>query len=421
MHCVFAANGTWGDVGPLAELAVRVAACGVRVTFVSTPFFAEGLAARGLEVRSAGPFWDPVAALADPRLRHPVMAPVHIWRLVFQPLLAPMFEAARAALLEEPGPVVLHPWCFGAQLAAESVGAPWAMTALTPVTWFSTADVPVTGPVELPAWLARAQMAGPTHLVLRSVFGKGIASEARRRGLPEKKDRFFAATRDASLNLALWPRAFRGPAVDDPPRVAWCGFPQAAAATALPELLERFLAEGPAPVVVGLGSALPALAQDLYDRAEEACRSLGLRAVLVGAAEREPSPGVLRLPAAPYASLFPRARVVVHHGGIGTTAEALQSGRPQLVIPFGADQHDNAARVVRLGAGRRRLRDRVTAPRLAEDLRALTETPSYLAAAKAAATALAGARPGLDVAAEHVLELVRGAGGPRALAARSPA
>jgi UDP:flavonoid glycosyltransferase YjiC (YdhE family) len=44
------------------------------------------------------------------------------------------------------------------------------------------------------------------------------------------------------------------------------------------------------------------------------------------------------------------AAAVVHHGGIGTTAEALRSGRPQLVLPVGGDQPDNAARLARIGA-----------------------------------------------------------------------
>jgi len=49
--------------------------------------------------------------------------------------------------------------------------------------------------------------------------------------------------------------------------------------------------------------------------------------------------------------LLPHTAVLVHHGGIGTTAEALRAGTPQLVVPFGWDQFDNGARVTALGAG----------------------------------------------------------------------
>jgi rhamnosyltransferase subunit B len=49
--------------------------------------------------------------------------------------------------------------------------------------------------------------------------------------------------------------------------------------------------------------------------------------------------------------LLPRARALVHHGGIGTAAQAFAAGIPQLITPFAHDQFDNAARVERLGCG----------------------------------------------------------------------
>jgi UDP:flavonoid glycosyltransferase YjiC (YdhE family) len=54
---------------------------------------------------------------------------------------------------------------------------------------------------------------------------------------------------------------------------------------------------------------------------------------------------------APHHAVFARAAAIVHQGGIGTTAQALASGHPSLVVPFAHDQFDNAERVRRLGAG----------------------------------------------------------------------
>jgi UDP:flavonoid glycosyltransferase YjiC (YdhE family) len=42
---------------------------------------------------------------------------------------------------------------------------------------------------------------------------------------------------------------------------------------------------------------------------------------------------------------------VVHHGGIGTVAEAMATGLPQLVHPICFDQLDNGMRAKILGAG----------------------------------------------------------------------
>ena len=43
---------------------------------------------------------------------------------------------------------------------------------------------------------------------------------------------------------------------------------------------------------------------------------------------------------APFSEIFPRARIVIHHGGIGTTGQALRAGKAQLVVPLFADQFD---------------------------------------------------------------------------------
>jgi UDP:flavonoid glycosyltransferase YjiC (YdhE family) len=53
----------------------------------------------------------------------------------------------------------------------------------------------------------------------------------------------------------------------------------------------------------------------------------------------------------PQAAVLPRAALVVHHGGAGTTLGCLAAGVPQLVLPQGADQFQNAAAVVEGRAG----------------------------------------------------------------------
>jgi UDP:flavonoid glycosyltransferase YjiC (YdhE family) len=50
-------------------------------------------------------------------------------------------------------------------------------------------------------------------------------------------------------------------------------------------------------------------------------------------------------------SLFSRVDLLVHHGGAGTTAAALRSGVPQLVVPHIVDQFFHGRRVAELGLG----------------------------------------------------------------------
>ena len=50
-------------------------------------------------------------------------------------------------------------------------------------------------------------------------------------------------------------------------------------------------------------------------------------------------------------AVLERCAVVICHGGYGTLLEAIDAAVPLIVVPFGADQHINAATVERLGIG----------------------------------------------------------------------
>ena len=130
-------------------------------------------------------------------------------------------------------------------------------------------------------------------------------------------------------------------------------FPPLPADATLDPDLAAWLDDGPAPVFVGLGShTLPAV-RTVLSQAVEAAADLDLRVVLQGGSglEDELGPDVRVVDDVPHELLFPRAAAVVHHGGAGTTAQALRSGRPQVVVPFTMDQPFFARRVHEIGVG----------------------------------------------------------------------
>jgi len=95
-------------------------------------------------------------------------------------------------------------------------------------------------------------------------------------------------------------------------------------------------------------------------------------------------------PYLPYSSVFPRAAVVVHQAGIGTLAQALRAGRPQLMVPVSFDQPDNARRAAALGVARVLPFRRATVARLTAELSALLDETRYASAAATLAESLAG-------------------------------
>jgi rhamnosyltransferase subunit B len=145
--------------------------------------------------------------------------------------------------------------------------------------------------------------------------------------------------------------------------------------------LERFLREGPPPLVFTLGSAAVLDAGDFYQQSVQAAVLTGQRAVLlVGNDPRNVPSGVPENVCvanyAPYSKLFPHASVIIHQGGVGTTAQALRAGKPMLVMPYSHDQPDNARRVRRLGVARIIRRRRYTAELAARKITLLLEKSS---------------------------------------------
>jgi UDP:flavonoid glycosyltransferase YjiC (YdhE family) len=79
--------------------------------------------------------------------------------------------------------------------------------------------------------------------------------------------------------------------------------------------------------------------------------------------------------------VLPQVDLAVHHGGSGTLLAAAAEGVPQLVMPMGADQFQNADALAASGAGVALPHGGVTAAAVQEGVRQLMEDPSHLAAA----------------------------------------
>jgi hypothetical protein len=78
-----------------------------------------------------------------------------------------------------------------------------------------------------------------------------------------------------------------------------------------------------------------------------------MRAILLTGRESvaQSDPSIFECTYAPHSRIFPNAAAIIHHGGIGTTGQALRAGKPQLVVPHMGDQNDHARRIVQLGVG----------------------------------------------------------------------
>ena len=198
--------------------------------------------------------------------------------------------------------------------------------------------------------------------------------------------------------IGLFPDWYAAVQPDWPPQTRLTGFPlyDEGDATPLTPELDRWLDAGEPPVVFAPGTG-NRQAVRFFEEGADACRRLRRRGLLLSRfAEQIPDPlpsGVRHAEYAPFGSLLLRAAALVHHGGIGTLAQALRAGCPQLVMPMAFDQPDNAVRLARLGVGRYLRPSRFTGLAVARELDELLGSEDVARACHAVASRFEGIDP----------------------------
>jgi UDP:flavonoid glycosyltransferase YjiC (YdhE family) len=422
MRIVLSSFGTLGDIHPLIALALELRRRGHVPVLAVPELFRSRIISLDLEFAPVGPILDPednqlVAMLMDIRkgtertLREILFPAI---RQSYQELLAAVQANGGADLLLA-GELV-----YQAPIVAEVTGIPWASYVLAPLSFFSRYDAPVLPPYPT---LARLQPALPG-------MGRAIARFARwvtrswpepiyqlrsELGLGRGPDPIFEAKHSPYLVLAMFSPLLGEPQPDWPASTKVTGFvfyDGDAGHRDLPPAVEGFLQQGPPPLVFTLGSAAVLDAGDFYQQSALAVGLTGQRAVLLVGSDPRNLPSdtpqnVCIANYAPYSRLFPRASVIIHQGGVGTTAQALSSGKPMLVMPYSHDQPDNARRVRRLGVARVIRRQKYTAEAAARKITLLLENGALRERA-ASIGALLRTEDGLKAACDALETLGKG-------------
>lgn len=420
---VLCTAGSLGDLHPFIALGLALKARGVQAEIATSVEYGAKVEAEGLVFHRVGPGVERLSADLGMDLAGLTEAIARSDRFLFEKVMLPYLETwTREVEVVARGSsaVVGATFAAGAAMAAELAAVPYVSAALQPTVVFSAYDPPF---LPRAPWLRPASGGGQLWLN-RATIGLARASTAHwtrpinrvraALGLPSSDaNLLFDGTARADLALGLYSPLLSPAQPDAPPGFAVTGYAaydsEAGGASVMTPDLERFLAEGSAPVVFTLGSAAVHIAGDFYRESLEAARRLGRRAVLLVGPEGDRSgadgPDVIALPYAPFSHLFPRAAAVVHQGGVGTTQQAVRAGRPQVVVPFLGDQFDNAARVVRLGCGATLGRGRYRSGRVAEVLNRVLEDATMVETA-AQLGVVAAREDGAGVAAERIIALI---------------
>ncbi|MCB1025099.1 MAG: glycosyltransferase family 1 protein, partial [Acidobacteria bacterium] len=354
--------GSLGDLHPMMALAFELKKRGHLTTIVTTEFYRSKIEEAGLRFRPIRPNMSP----EEPGLLAKVMdlkkGPEFIIREIFMPNLRDMYEDLKAAAADADF-IVSGELVFATSILAEQKNIRWAMAVLQPTSLMSSYDPSVIAPLPVTKYLHNAPVLFHKllfkigQLVGRS-WVKPIAELRAELGLKEVDDPLFRDKFSPHLNLVMFSKLIGTPQPDWPRLSVQTGFAfydRDANGQSNPRDVDRFIDGGEPPIIFTLGSAAVRDAGDFYEESIKAAISMNKRAMLLvgdNLIKQKLPESIAAFEYAPFSEIFPRAACVVHQGGIGTTAQVLRAGVPQLVMPYGLDQPDNAARVVRLGVAR---------------------------------------------------------------------
>jgi UDP:flavonoid glycosyltransferase YjiC (YdhE family) len=374
MRFAFASFGSLGDLHPVLALACEAKARGHEVVVGAATHHQPSVEAAGLEFGLVRPEISMAPELLEYffDLRR---GPSRLLReLVFANSRESFEDLWRLGGIADV--LVVGECLYGAPMAAEKLGIPWANLILAPTSFLSATD---PGVLPQAKFLHRLRwFRSWFHRVVNALgrlqtgwWARPHYQLRRSLGLAAGGNPVFDAKHSPRLTLAMFPEFFAGRQPDWPASTQTCGFPFYEQPREVPENLARFLENGDPPVVFTLGSIVAHFEPEFYHVAAQAAQELGLRAVLLtGNNTRIPRnlpASILAVDYAPLAQILPRAAVVVHAGGIGTCAESLRAGIPSVVMPFSFDQPDNAERLRRLGVAE--IADRFRVSNLASPLR----------------------------------------------------
>ena len=345
MRIALATVGTTGDIAPFVLLARRLVARGHEVTAISWPVHRAALSEAGVRVEVAGPHADAarIAAVAAEVAGRPPLQQVATLRDFHIADGEDHYRRLRT-LLPGHDVVVVHGIHVLAHAAVLDAGLAFATAVFDPVLLSTRSapppGLPPLGPLNRPAWwmLDRilARVGRPVDQVLER-------SGSTQRGLP-----LFRARSPRLHLLACSPAIIRVPPDLPAGTLVTGAWLDDRPVTPLPSELESFLADGAAPIVIGFGSMAGA-SEAAIDGAVRAILERGRRVVVQGSiAAVVTSPSLIRIGEVDHRALFPRAALVMHHGGSGTTHAVVAAGVPSLVIPHVGDQPYWADRLRRL-------------------------------------------------------------------------
>ncbi|QDT03234.1 MurG-like transferase [Rubripirellula lacrimiformis] len=360
MRAILSAPGSRGDVNPMVAIGRALKQRGMDVIISLAEPYAPVAEAAGL---TAVPIITTARfehLLGDANVWKPVRGARAIFREVAGNFLTKHFDVIRQNHIAGQTVLVSHPLDLASRVHRDwDPATPLVDVHLAPSMLRTLDDPPRMTPWAIehfgPQWLLRAAYWAADRFVIDPVIA-GRVNQMR------KDLRLAPVTRlidqwwlSPDRILAMYPDWYAAATKSFGPRLMHCGFPLDDAVVDSAADRTAQVLPSDRPIVFTAGTAHQHC-REFFADAVAACLAIDRPGWLVssypGNFPDQLPPSIQAHSYVSFGELFPHASAVVHHGGIGTTSQALAAGVPQLIQPMAFDQFDNTNRVQRLNCGR---------------------------------------------------------------------
>jgi UDP:flavonoid glycosyltransferase YjiC (YdhE family) len=357
LHILIATLGSHGDMHPFLGIAKEMRRRGHDVTLIAPAIFDSLIQSLGFNFVSIGSEEQFNRWADNPDMWKPTKA-----LNVVAAGLAEVTPQYYQAIVQnnQPGKTVLviSTLVFAGLIAREKLGVPTVSVHLQPSIIRSLIEPAYTPPLpvsaRMPKWFNRMIFGLADRLLIDPALAPPVNLLRKSLGLPPVSRVYRDWIHSPDRVIGLFPDWFGNPQPDWPEQTVCTGFPlyDQADVTPLEDDLLKFLDSGEPPIAFTPGSAMRQ-GEEFFAVCIETCKLLGRRGLLISRhdehlPEKLP-PEILHVHYAPFSLLLPRCAAMIHHGGIGSSAQTIAAGIPQLIMPMAFDQPDNALRLKKLG------------------------------------------------------------------------
>ena len=415
MQVLLVAIGSHGDVLPFIALGVELRRRGHPVVLAAPALFEAAATRVGLQFHALVDQAAYDTVINEPDLWHPRRG-VRVLFDFAASFIEPVYSFLAAYAAKGEVVVVASILSLGARIAQERLGLRVVTVHLAPFLVPSRHAPPQLPGLPLPLWLPallrdRIQV-GADRFVIDPGSLPPLNAYGDHLGLPPVP-RLRSWWNSPLRIILMFPEWFAARQADWPPQSLQTGFPHADGFGDVGELskvLRQFLQADEAPLVFTYGSAMRQ-GQWFFDTAVSICARMGRRGILLSPQQDQvPSElpaDVIHLSYAPLSQLLPHCAALIHHGGIGTVAQALAAGVPQVIVPVAFDHFDEAVRIERLGVGESLSRGRFTPSHAVRCLDRLLTSKRIAAACEKARYQMSQDVDGVMAASDDIEQLMR--------------